>query len=98
MFYYLLFPFREEFIGFNVVPDDQVKSIAEASGVAIRLYSIIYRITEDVRDAMLGMLDAKFDCSLDRSPHGLIRVSSARLFEVCDIFSHVNASGVDPAV
>lgn len=48
-------------IGFNVVPDDQVKGIAEASGVAIRLYSIIYRITEDIRDAMLGMLDAKFE-------------------------------------
>jgi len=48
-------------IGFNVVPDDQVKGIAEASGVAIRLYSIIYRITEDVKDAMLGMLDAKYE-------------------------------------
>ena len=48
-------------IGFNVVPDDRVKSIADASGVDIRLYNIIYRITEDLKDAMLGMLDAKFE-------------------------------------
>jgi len=48
-------------IGFNVVPDDRVKGIADSSGVDIRLYNIIYRITEDLKDAMLGMLDAKFE-------------------------------------
>jgi len=48
-------------IGFNVVADDNVKEIADTRGVAIRLYNIIYRITEDVKDAMLGMLEAKFE-------------------------------------
>ncbi|HEG42685.1 MAG TPA: hypothetical protein ENH94_01415 [Phycisphaerales bacterium] len=48
-------------IGFNVVPEDRVKMIADSSGVDIRLYNIIYRITEDLKDAMLGMLDAKFE-------------------------------------
>ena len=44
-------------IGFNVVPEDQVQSLADERGVDIRLYNIIYRITEDLRDAMTGMLD-----------------------------------------
>lgn len=48
-------------IGFNVVYDDRVKEIADTHGVAIRLYNIIYRITEDVKDAMLGLLEAKFE-------------------------------------
>ncbi len=44
-------------IGFNVVPEDQVKSLADGKGVDIRLYNVIYRITEDLKDAMTGMLD-----------------------------------------
>jgi translation initiation factor IF-2 len=44
-------------IGFNVVPESQVKQLAESKGVDIRLYSIIYRITEDLKDAMAGMLE-----------------------------------------
>ena len=44
-------------IGFNVVPEDQVKQLADGKGVDIRLYNIIYRITEDLKDAMSGMLD-----------------------------------------
>ena len=48
-------------IGFNVIADEKVKAIADDEGVDIRLYSIIYRITEDLKDAMLGLLDAKFE-------------------------------------
>ena len=48
-------------IGFNVVPDDRVREIADGKGVDIRLYNIIYRITEDLRDAMVGMLDPAFE-------------------------------------
>ncbi len=48
-------------IGFNVIADDNVKEIADTRGVAIRLYNIIYRITDDVKDAMLGLLEAKFE-------------------------------------
>ncbi len=47
-------------IGFNVIPEDRVKGIAEASGVDIRLYSIIYKITEDLKDAMVGLLEPEF--------------------------------------
>jgi translation initiation factor IF-2 len=48
-------------IGFNVVPEDRVRGIAESSGVDIRLYNVIYRITEDLRDAMTGLLEPEFE-------------------------------------
>ena len=48
-------------IGFNVVPDDRVRQIADAGGVDIRLYSIIYRITEDLKAAMEGLLDPEYE-------------------------------------
>jgi translation initiation factor IF-2 len=47
-------------IGFNVVPDDRVREIAESSGVDIRLYNVIYRITEDLKNAMSGLLEPEF--------------------------------------
>jgi len=48
-------------IGFNVVPEDRVRVIAESSGVDIRLYNVIYRITEDLKDAMTGLLEPEFE-------------------------------------
>jgi len=44
-------------IGFNVVADERAAKLAESEGVDIRLYSIIYRITEDLKKSMVGMLD-----------------------------------------
>ena len=46
-------------IGFNVVPEDQAGKSAEARGVEIRLYNIIYRITEDLEKSMVGLLAPK---------------------------------------
>jgi len=43
-------------IGFNVVAEEHVAKIAEAKGVEIRLYNIIYRITEDLQKSMAGLL------------------------------------------
>jgi translation initiation factor IF-2 len=44
-------------IGFNVVGDERVVKISEESGVDIRLYNVIYRITEDLEKSMVGLLD-----------------------------------------
>jgi translation initiation factor IF-2 len=44
-------------IGFNVVSEDRAAKIAEANGVEIRLYNVIYRITEDLQKSMVGMLE-----------------------------------------
>ncbi len=44
-------------IGFNVAPDQAAKRAAEVEGVDIRLYDIIYRLTEDIEKALKGMLE-----------------------------------------
>lgn len=44
-------------IGFNVVADERAASLAETKGVDIRLYNIIYRITEDLKKSMSGLLE-----------------------------------------
>jgi len=43
-------------IGFNVVPDDKARSLADRQGVQVRRYEIIYKVTEDVKSALEGML------------------------------------------
>jgi len=48
---------RAVVIGFNVKADDSAYRLAEAEGVSIRLYEIIYRLTEDVEKALKGMLE-----------------------------------------
>jgi translation initiation factor IF-2 len=43
-------------IGFNVVPDEKARSRADATGVQIRRYEVIYKITDDLKKAVEGML------------------------------------------
>ena len=43
-------------IGFNVVPDEKARQLAESRGVQIRRYDIIYQVTEDLKAALEGML------------------------------------------
>jgi translation initiation factor IF-2 len=44
-------------IGFNVQADVSARRLAEKEGVDIRLYEIIYRMTEDIEKALKGMLE-----------------------------------------
>ena len=44
-------------IGFNVRPDRNATSIAEREGVDIRLHSVIYDITDELKKAMAGLLE-----------------------------------------
>ncbi len=46
-------------IGFNVQADVDGRRLAEKEGVDIRLYEIIYRMTEDIEKALKGMLEPK---------------------------------------
>ncbi len=48
-------------IGFNVRPTGAVRKVAESEGVEIRLYSIIYRVQEDIEAALKGMLEPEFE-------------------------------------
>jgi translation initiation factor IF-2 len=44
-------------VGFNVQADVTARRVAEKEGVDIRLYEIIYRMTEDIEKALNGMLE-----------------------------------------
>ena len=48
-------------IGFNVRPTSQARQQAEADDVEIRLHSIIYKVIEEMEDAMKGMLDPEYE-------------------------------------
>ncbi|HMY05301.1 MAG TPA: hypothetical protein PKA48_18185, partial [Candidatus Obscuribacter sp.] len=43
-------------VGFNVQPDQNGARVAEANGVDIRTYTIIYQITDDITSAVQGLL------------------------------------------
>jgi translation initiation factor IF-2 len=51
---------RSIIIGFNVRPDVAAKRAADASGVDIRFYNIIYNLLDEVRAAMTGLLAPVF--------------------------------------
>ena len=48
-------------IAFNVRPENLAKEAAEKENIEIKTYSVIYNAIEDIKDAMTGMLDPKFE-------------------------------------
>jgi translation initiation factor IF-2 len=47
-------------IGFNVHPDDRAKVAADAQGVDVRYYDVIYQITDDIEKAIKGLYEPTF--------------------------------------
>ncbi len=47
-------------IGFNVRPSNKVQALAEDENVEIRYYDVIYKLTEEVREAMIGLLEPTY--------------------------------------
>ncbi len=43
-------------VGFNVIPDEAARALADERGVEIRRYDIIYKVTEDIRMMLEGQL------------------------------------------
>src|ERR1051326_5917236 len=43
-------------VGFNVRPSAEARALAERAGVEIRTYRVIYQLTEDIEQALVGML------------------------------------------
>jgi translation initiation factor IF-2 len=43
-------------VGFNVRPNAEARQLAEREGVEIRTYRVIYKLTEDIEQALVGML------------------------------------------
>jgi len=48
-------------IGFNVRPEKKAIELAEAEGVDIRLHTVIYNLTNEIKNAMVGMLEPTFE-------------------------------------
>jgi translation initiation factor IF-2 len=47
-------------IGFNVRPELKVSDLAAREGVDMRFYNVIYKATEDIKKAMLGLLEPTY--------------------------------------
>ena len=47
-------------IGFNVRPDRSASELAERDGVEIRQHSVIYHVTDEIKKAMVGLLEPTF--------------------------------------
>jgi translation initiation factor IF-2 len=47
-------------VAFNVKTDPRAERMAEQEGVQIRNYNVIYELTQDIKDAMLGMLEPEY--------------------------------------
>lgn len=47
-------------IGFNVVPSASTKEYAKSNGIELRIYTIIYKLVEEMELAMKGLLDPEF--------------------------------------
>src|SRR5205085_5702012 len=45
-------------VGFNVRPNAESRQLADREGVEIRTYRVIYQLTEDIEQALVGMLSA----------------------------------------
>src|SRR6185503_10525147 len=43
-------------VGFNVRPNAETRALAEREGVEIRIYNVIYKLTEEIEQALVGML------------------------------------------
>ena len=43
-------------VGFNVRPSGEARALAEREGVDIRTYRVIYQLTDDIQQALVGML------------------------------------------
>ncbi len=48
-------------IGFNVRPGAAAQTLAESEGVDVRTYRVIYKVTEDITAALVGMLKPEYE-------------------------------------
>ncbi len=76
-------------IGFNVRPDETAKRLAENERVDLRFYQVIYDIEDDLRKAMLGMLEPKFrEVTLGRAEvRKIFKVSKVGTIAGCYVVS-----------
>ena len=47
-------------VGFNVRPERSAAELADKEGVDVRLYTVIYTLVDEIKGAMVGLLEPKF--------------------------------------
>jgi translation initiation factor IF-2 len=52
----LAIPAAALIVGFNVRPSAEARTLAERNGIEIRTYRVIYQLTQDIQEALVGML------------------------------------------
>ncbi|MCJ7625520.1 MAG: translation initiation factor IF-2 [Anaerolineaceae bacterium] len=71
-------------LGFNVKSDANARRLASTEGVSIRLYNIIYRLTDDIEKALKGMLEPEYK---------EVEIGQAQVLEVFRISKIGNVAG-----
>ncbi|NNE13197.1 MAG: translation initiation factor IF-2, partial [Ilumatobacter sp.] len=82
-------------LGFNVRPDGKARKLAEQEEVEIRTYEIIYKLLEDIEQAMVGMLDPEFQevVTGEAEVREIFRVPKAGAIAGCYVTSGVITRG-----
>ncbi len=82
-------------IGFNVRPESRAEEIAKQEEVDIRLHSIIYKVEEEIRNSMLGLMEATLkDVILGKAEiRDIIRVPKIGVVAGCMVLNgHIKRS------
>jgi translation initiation factor IF-2 len=82
-------------VGFNVRPSADARALAEREGVDIRTYRVIYQLTEDIQQALVGMLSPVQTEELlgEAEVRALFRVSRLGTIAGCMVTSGVVRRG-----
>lgn len=73
-------------IGFNTRVEPGARKRAEAAGVEIRTYSIIYQVLEDVEKALQGMLEPVFETVVDGHAEVRATFKSSRVGQIAGCY------------
>src|SRR5207237_4457675 len=84
-------------VGCNVRPSAEVRAVAERAGVEIRLYRVIYQLTEEIEQALVGMLSTVETEAIigEAEVRALFRVSRLGTIAGCMVTSGVVRRGAN---
>jgi translation initiation factor IF-2 len=87
-------------VGFNVRPNAEARALAEREGVEIRTYRVIYQLTEDIEQALVGMLKPVTEEVTigEAEVRALIRISRVGTVAGCYVTSGVVRRGANVRV
>ncbi len=76
-------------VGFNVRPNAEARALAEREGVDLRTYRVIYQLTDDIRQALVGMLtpETREDILGEAEVRALFRASRLGVIAGCYVTS-----------